>query len=222
MAKKKTAYQDQCDRMKARLARAVPWIGDKDYMVTPYHDNIWKAKIYFYKAPQAARFTKEATNLGHKVTPQYGFKTRRGTTMFNKTYTTVIVTLDSSKPRPVPPPPKPKPFDPTTVEVEMKGDEMTKKAFLAEAVKFPAGEKVVRWMNGEDVEDAVRGTQGLELTVKPKAITMRLPFKTVTLERLDTVYHLRCGNLTEDTKDLRTALWKFLTTAWHYGIRGVI
>jgi len=115
-------------------------------------------------------------------------------------------------------------------KVDIKPGHLTTEGVLEAFKKFHVGEKVIRYLNGERVEDAPGGGRPDMLEVTQAMVTMRLEFAVVKMEWVgsarDGEWHLsyssRHGGSGENLKSTSEALWKLLCTSWHVGIRGVI
>ncbi len=105
-----------------------------------------------------------------------------------------------------------------------------KTKFMARFKKDEIGKKILRWLDGERVDDsAMKPNDVTEIDFSiPNKVSLTGAFGTVSLklsEKKD--YDLKCtrnyaGPLTETVTDFDDAVFKFIRTSWHIPIRGVI
>lgn len=106
----------------------------------------------------------------------------------------------------------------------LRQGKLTTDAVLAALEKNDTGKKVLAFLKGEKVDDAVSGGRLDMLQVTPSSITLKLPFATVSMTYQDRAksWDLWCKGATERTNRVNGAFIKVIVSAWHVGIRGVI
>lgn len=106
----------------------------------------------------------------------------------------------------------------------LRQGKLTREAVIAALEKHPTGQKVLRFLNGEKVDDAVDGGRLDMLEVTPNSIVLKLPFAQVGMRYSASAksWDLWARGATERTNRVNGAFLKVILTSWDVGIRGII
>lgn len=104
------------------------------------------------------------------------------------------------------------------------------KEFMVALKKNSNGKKILKWLEGKDVDDATSKpshVKKIDFSI-PNIASLEAAFGEVYLKILsENKFYLRytrpgVQTLSEHTKNFKEAVGKFAATMWHVAIRGVI